>query len=400
MTFVQRFSIYFSLFALILVALTQPAPVSAQAEIGLDTTPIAAEIAPAVESVSAEEKIEIIFFDDRLCSVCAATKRYITDELLVEFPEMEFTIIPITDTATLMETVALYGVEDYRLAAPTIFVNGTMLQFADFTPRQAEMLRAAVQGELQEAEEGFFVKIPFTNHEINVSDFSLIFLTFLLGSIDGLNVCSIGALLVILSLVMVFDSKRKIFIFGGIFILTTILVYGTLVFAWGQLFQALVGHLEILRILVGLSALAGGIFFFRQFLRFYRFGPTCDSSGSLVAGKAMQRVQNALSTPGTGMFAILGSIAIFAFIITIVELPCSIGIPLAFTGILVESNLSLLAYSFYIGLYLFFYMLIEIIIFTGAVLTKKIWFAGARTITWVTFAGAAVLFYIAIHYLF
>ena len=89
----------------------------------------------------------------------------------------------------------------------------------------------------------------------------------------------------------------------------------------------------------------------------------------------------------------------FAAVITIVELPCSIGIPIAFAGILVEKGVSLGVYIFYILLYLFFYMLIELIIFTGAVLTKKIWFAGSKAITWITFVGAMVLFYLAFYYL-
>jgi hypothetical protein len=67
---------------------------------------------------------------------------------------------------------------------------------------------------------------------------------------------------------------------------------------------------------------------------------------------------------------------------------------------LVEEGVSLLEHILYISIYLLFYMLIEIIIFTGAVLTKKIWIANSRAITWVTLAGALILFYLAFYYLF
>ncbi|MEA2092567.1 MAG: hypothetical protein U9P61_01180, partial [Patescibacteria group bacterium] len=95
-----------------------------------------------------------------------------------------------------------------------------------------------------------------------------------------------------------------------------------------------------------------------------------------------------------------GAVVYFAVIIVIVELPCSIGIPIAFSVILVEEGVSLLEHILYISIFLFFYMLIEIIIFVGAVFTKKIWIANSKAITWVTFIGALILFYLAFYYLF
>ena len=390
-TFVSLFSVFAVLFVTPVV--------QAESEEVVMTPYIAdAEVPTVVED--AGEKVVIYFFDDPLCSTCAATKQFIQNELKAEFSNIEFIILPIADTARLAEVAEQFGVTDYRVMAPTIFVGEDyFFQFADFTSRQGEQLRLAVTGELENDEECCFFKIPFLDKEINVGNWSLLLVTIILGSIDGFNVCSIGALILILSIVMVLKSKRLIFLYGGLYIVTAVLVYGTLVFFWGKLFEALIGHLDILRIIVGLAALAGGIFFFKQFWRFFKYGPTCDSSGSPFATKATERLQKAFAHPGAGAATLIGSVVFFATAITLVELPCSIGIPIAFTGILIANDVSLLAYTLYIALYLFFYMLIEIIIFTGAVLTKKIWFAGSRTITWVTFAGAMVLFYLAAYYL-
>jgi len=59
----------------------------------------------------------------------------------------------------------------------------------------------------------------------------------------------------------------------------------------------------------------------------------------------------------------MGSVIFFAFAITLIELPCSIGIPVAFTGVLVESGVSIYLYVGYIIVYLFFYMLDELLVF-------------------------------------
>ncbi len=352
-------------------------------------------VAPATAQ---EDPLIVDFFDDRLCPVCGATKEFMLG-LEDEYPQMELRINSIGDTAKLKEVAEARGFNDYRVMAPTIFIGENLFQFRDFTSRQEEMILRALDGETIE-DDCCVIKIPILNIEVDISNWSLPLITFVLGSIDGFNVCSIGALILVLSIVMMFDSKRKMFLFGGIFILTAVTIYGTMVFAWGRLFEALIGHLEILRIIVGLATLAGGIYFFKEFWRFFKYGPTCQTSNSKLAIGAMKRLKEAVETPNKGTFLIIGSVMFFAAAITIVELPCSIGLPIAFTGILIEQNLSLGTYALYILAYLFFYMLIELIIFTGAVFTKKIWFAGSKVITWVTFAGSAVLFYLAFYYLF
>ena len=194
------------------------------------------------------------------------------------------------------------------------------------------------------------------------------------------------------------------FFYGGLYIITTSLIYGSLVFLWGGVVDALIGQLEILRIIVGLAALAGAIYFSKEFWRFFKYGPACQMSESALVKRATNKLKESFENPGKGALILVSSIVSFAAVITIVELPCSIGLPIAFTAILLEEGISLtntpLPYTLYIIAYIFFYMFIEIVIFSGAVLTKKIWFAGSKLITWITFAGAAVLFYLAFYYLF
>src|SRR3989344_524749 len=364
-----------------------------------------APFAQTQENTPGEEKTPIYLFEDRLCPVCKSTKEFI-QSIQKDYPHLELHIYPISDTAKLREIAERYGVKEYTVMAPTIFVGdptgsktGNFLQFSDFTSKQEEMIVGTIKGEIVK-DDSSILRIPYLNAEIDISDWSLPLITVVLGSLDGLNICSAGALIFVLSIVLVFDSKRKIFLYGGLYIVTAAAVYGTLVFGWGKLFEALVGHLEILRTVVGLSALGGGIYFFKEFLRFLKYGPTCQFSESAVVKKATNRLEKAFGQSGKGTFFLVSSVMFFAEVIIIIELPCSIGIPIVFTGMLAESGVSLLAYTLYILAYLFFFMLIEICIFTGAVLTKRIWIAKSQTLTWITLAGALVLFYLAFSYLF
>jgi len=356
----------------------------------------------AVEE-AAEETIVIHFFDDRLCPVCRDAKNFI-ESILEDYPQVELKIYPISEVEKLHQVAKDHGIEDYRTMAPTIFIGDNFFQFRDFTSRQKEVIIKALEGEIVEAKDCCLVRIPIINLEINIRDLPLPVKTFILGSLDGFNVCSIGALILIISIVIILNSRRKMFFYGGLYIITASFIYGALVFLWGGVVDALIGQLEILRIIVGLAALAGAIYFSKEFWRFFKYGPACQMSESALVKRATNKLKESFENPGKGALILVSSIVSFAAVITIVELPCSIGLPIAFTAILLEEGISLtntpLPYTLYIAAYIFFYMLIEIIIFSGAVLTKKIWFAGSKLITWVTFAGAAVLFYLAFYYLF
>ncbi len=350
------------------------------------------------EPLDEPEKIVIDFFDDRLCPVCRDTKNFI-ESLTDDYPALELVVHPISDIKKLKAVADQRGIENYQLMAPTIFIGDNFFQFTDFSNKQEDMIINAILGESVTGN-GYSIKIPFLDIEIDTNRLSLPIITIILASMDGLNICSIGALILVLTIVMVLNSKKHIFFYGSLFILTSATVYGILVFAWGKLFEFLVGQLEILRTIVGLAALVGGIYFVREFWRYFKYGPTCEMTNSKLIAGATQRLTVAFNSPGRQIGLLTGSVMFFAAVVTIVELPCSIGIPVAFVGILTEAGVSLTAYIFYILTYLFFFMLIEIVLFVGAMVTKKIWFVNSKMITWVTLASALVLFYLAFYYLF
>ncbi len=344
-----------------------------------------------------EEEMVIHFFDDRLCPVCRDTKEFL-QSIEEDYPHIELKVYPITDTKKLSEVAEEYGVEDYGIMAPTIFIGDNFFQFRDFTSRQQKMIISAVKGEKVE-DDCCLIRIPILNVEVDIGDWSLLLISVVLGFIDGFNICSVGALVMVLSIVLALESRKKIFLFGGLFIVTAVATYGLLVFIWTQLFEVLVGQLEILRVIVGSAAFLGGVYFLRDFIRFLKYGPTCKSSDSELIQKATGKLKRAFEQPGRKFYFLAGSVMIFAAVVTAIELPCSVGIPIAFAGILAESRVSLSGYIFYILVYLFIYMLDEFAVFAGAVFTKKIWMVDSKAMTWIALASSVILFYLSFHYL-
>jgi len=155
-----------------------------------------------------------------------------------------------------------------------------------------------------------------------------------------------------------------------------------------------------MQILIGLLGIGGGIYFFKEFIKFKKYGPACKiTAGKGIMAKFSSKFQNSLKN-SANIVLLLGSILLFAGIITIIEFPCSAVVPVAFAGVLAQSGLSTFSYLSYIALFLVFYMLDEIIVFLVAFFTMKIWFASSKAVTWIMLAEAIILFALGIYYIF
>ncbi len=364
--------------------------------------PLFADENTNIETRNNEQEITVYIFEDRLCPVCKSAKDFIK-EIKDDYENIEVIVYPISNRDLLDKVGEMHGVESPEMMAPTIFIHSNdknyYLQFIQFSEEEKRKLITAIKGGTVEGDCCIF-RIPIIGLKIDTSDWSLPFITIALGTIDGFNICSLGALILILSIVIAFESRKKIFFYGGLFIFITVMVYGLIVFAWRGLHEIIASYTENLGFIIGFLAFFGGIYFLKEAWRFFKKGPTCESSQNKLAINATRKLQESFNNPRKGAIALAGSVILFAIIITLVELPCSIGLPMIYTGLLANAGVSLTVSILYILLYLFFYMLIEAIIFIGAVLTKKIWLVNSKSMIWITLFGAAVLFYLAFYYLF
>lgn len=360
-----------------------------------EVTPVAVTEEESV--VAGDDSTTVYFFDDRFCSVCQDAKEF-TKSIIDDYPHLQLEFHSITDVERIREVAGRAGIDGYQMMAPMIFIGDQLLQFNSFGSTQEEELVDAFKG-LKVESDIYTFSIPFTDRDLVVREWSLPVITVVLGFLDGFNVCSLGALMLILSLVMILDSRKLIFIYGGIFILTTALVYASLILLWAQVAGFFVGKLPMFAYIVGTAAAFGSFFFFRQFWRFYRFGPTCESSDSDLVKRVTQKVKNSFEYSSKKPLAIISAIVTFAVVVTVVEIPCSIGIPMAFLLIMVDRGVSSsMGQVGYISVYLLFYLLVEIVIFIGVVMSKNLWFANSKLITWITFLGALILAGLALYY--
>lgn len=355
--------------------------------------------------------LEVHFFYGETCPHCAAEQRFLND-IEKWYPDVvihRYSTSNRSNIELLVELLKQYGAEQYFGSVPMTFVGDEF--FPGFDNVVGVQIESALQRYLEHngglplngaagtiSTEAYStpVELPFVGR-VDAGTYSLPALAVLLGFLDGFNICSLGALVLILGLVLALRSRRKILLFGGAFILTTAVIYGFLIILWYQLFSFLAPYIRVMGVLIGLLGIGGGIFFFNQFLKYRKYGPACETTGSKIVARFSTKVQKSFRGPG-GILTLLGIIFLFAVVITVVEFPCSAVVPVIFAGILAEAQLAPLLYLFYIMLFVCFYMLDELVIFLVAVLTTRLWMTSPKFVTWATLVEGMVLFTLGLYY--
>lgn len=274
---------------------------------------------------------------------------------------------------------------------PMTFVGDQyFLGFDSANGTGAQILRA-LEGDNQEQ----VIRVPIIG-EIDPSKYSLVGLTVLMGGLDGFNVCSLGAVIFVLSLALSLNSRKKTLIYGGLFVLVTALVYGLLIGLWYQLFNVLGQYLKWMEALVGLISVGGGVHFFKEFIRMKKHGVTCEhDKGSTGLKKRLEESIKGSWKP----LAVVGTLLLFGVVITIIEFPCSAAVPVVYAGILANKDLSTMTHLFYISLFVLFYLIDELIVFGVAVSKMTIWLQSPRFVIWVTLTQSVVMTLLGLYYL-
>lgn len=351
---------------------------------------------------SAQEKADLTLFYSPTCPHCAKEKEFL-NELQTRYPEVEIEEYSITKKENIPLLKKFYDefeVPKQRqgLVPATFTRERFFLGFNKQIGKNIEQcLKKCLAGEEGALEEK--INLPWVG-PVDPADYSLPALAVVLGALDGFNVCSLGALVLILSLVLSLGSRKKILFFGGLFLIITALVYGALIIFWYQIFHILAPYLRWLEIVIGFLALAGGFYFLKEFFRFRKEGPGCKMGLAQKLMAKFSKIFKAKLKKSSNWLLLAGAILLFAAILTVVEFPCSAAAPLAFAGVLAKSGLSQTHYLFLIGLFVLFYLFDEILVFVGSFLTMKVWLAGSTKIAiWVALAQGLILSLLGFYYL-
>ena len=350
--------------------------------------------------------LEINFFYSSVCPHCSAEKIFL-QKIEKKYPEIKINYYLSEDKKNqelLQDLCKKCGVEKYLGLVPMTFVGDEFFLGFDNEKESGVKIENSIKRQLESEppkkineSEQKKINLPLISN-LELSKYSLPVFTIILGLLDGFNVCSLGALVMILGLTLALRNRKKILILGGTYILAAAVVYALLIFFWYRLFTLLVPYLRFIQVLVGLLAILSGVYFVKEFIRIRKQGAVCEINDKKITNNLASRLENSLKRP-KNVFFLIGSILIFATLLTLIEFPCSAAVPLVFAGVLAKASLTGLQYLFYIILYIFFYMFDEIIIFLIAVFSLKLWLTSPKFVAWSDFVEAIILFVLGLYYL-
>lgn len=206
--------------------------------------------------------------------------------------------------------------------------------------------------------------------KINAKKVSLPILAVVLGFVDGFNPCAMWILIFLITMLFNMKDRKKMWILGLTFILTSGIVYLMFMLAWLNL-ATFISKIAFIRLLIAVIALVVGLINIYKYIdSLKKKDEGCDVVDKKDRKKIMEKI---ISITHEKKFIIaLFGIMVLAASVNIIELMCSIGIPLLFTQILAMNNLSTFSYMIYMFIYIFFFLIDDIVIFVISMVTLKV----------------------------
>ena len=205
--------------------------------------------------------------------------------------------------------------------------------------------------------------------KIDIRTVSLPLVSIVIGFIDGFNPCAMWVLLFLITILLNMKDKKKMWILGITFLVTSALVYLLFMLAWLKVALSFTS-IKIVRILIALVALIGGFINLRSYIRSLSKDDGCEVVDDKKRKSIISKIKK-IAVEKSFALALIGIITL-AVSVNLVELACSAGLPLVFTQILAINNLSSFGYGFYMFLYILFFLIDDIVIFVIAMLTLNI----------------------------
>lgn len=310
----------------------------------------------------ASDKMYYIMSDT--CSVCTESSAYL-DELEKE-GNMTHEVIRLEvrrDREEVERVLEEYGVNE-TLVPLFIFEDNHILGF-----------NAIVESELTERLTSGFGRIEVKKGgflDRNLEDVPLILATLLIGTVDGFNPCSLWALMFLVSMVIRFNSRKKMAIVGGTYILTVGLIYGLFMIGTFSVVILIIDYFWFRFVLFSLGMLVA-IVNIREGLGLtsrLSFTINDDHKKSFV-----KNIRDRLFSVKSLFGLVIASVAIAVFA-SFIELPCTAGFPIIWNGLISSQGVGLAEYGFYLIIYLMMYVSMEVLIVIFMVWTMRKAFMG------------------------
>lgn len=205
--------------------------------------------------------------------------------------------------------------------------------------------------------------------KVNAKTISLPLLALVLGLVDGFNPCAMWILIFLMSMLIGMKNKRKLILYGSVFLLTSGLFYFMLMFTWLNVIASISISL-VFRIIIAIFALIAGVYNLYNYYKSLKKDDGCTVTNQKQRKTIMEKIKK-FTREQNVLLALIG-IVVLAIGVNFVELLCSAGLPVLFTEILSLNKVNGFMGIIYNLIYIIFFMLDDFIIFFIAAKTMNI----------------------------
>jgi len=362
-----------------------------------------------------ENKADLYFFWANGCPHCSNEKEFLK-ELEQKYLSLEIHYLEVTRDEKSVELLKKVGEElDVNISGVPFTIVGEHY-FIGYNEQTGVAIEEAVQCALQN---GCYdavgslitsttpfsepqkaktipekIDLPFVG-EMETKNISLPMLTIIIGALDGFNPCAMWVLVFLISLLLGMKDKKRMWILGSIFIVTSAFVYFLFMSAWLNLILFL-GFIVWIRIGIGIIALIGSGYSLKEY--FTNKEAVCKVTNNEKRKKVFENLKDI--TQKQKLWMAVGGIILLAFAVNLVELICSAGLPAVYVQILTLTELPSWQYYAYLILYIFVFMLDDLFIFFVAMKTLQITGITTRYIRAARLIGGIVMFIVGISLIF
>lgn len=339
------------------------------------------------ESETGAEPVRMYIFKSATCPHCQAQRPW-TDTLNRTHPRLEVSYYEIVATrehhGLLRVMAAAHDVKPGSV--PMIFLGGRVWV------GDSEQIRSEILDQLevcleqgcpdahalalahaegadapQKAAGDTIITIPLIG-SVDLSYQPLLVSTAIIAFVDGFNPCSLWLLSILIALVLHSGSRKRVAVVGITFLTITALIYGLFITGVFSVL-AYASFLPWMYWIVAIFAFVFGIVNVKDYFWFKK-GISFTISDRHKPG--IFRNFRELMINGRSALALAGATAVMASGIALIELPCTAGFPVIWSGLVSSHQIGAMTFVMLLAVYLVIYLLDELVVFGIAVVKLRI----------------------------
>ena len=313
-----------------------------------------------------DNKINLYLFYGKECPHCEAERNWLKEIKETYKDSLNIYEFEVWHNKENLNTMTLVGKEfDYEPKGVPFTIIGDSY-FSGFSDTISTKMEDKIKSYAEIKHSSNEFKLPIIGY-VNVKKVSIPTVAALLGLIDGFNPCAMWILLFLINMLFKMNDKKKAWLLGIVFLLVSGIVY--FISMLGINLVLGISIVKYLKVAIAIFILITGILNLKKYLEIRNKEAGCTVVDDKKRKKIISKMKKIINSKSF-ILSIIGIITL-AVSVNLIELACSLGFPVIFTEILTINNVQGIPRIIYLLIYIIFYMLDDMVVFTISMVTLE-----------------------------